>query len=126
MLKGKGGFAPLVALAAVGGDADRCVLSQPHAQVLLCAVGPTHEGIEQALLDVVLLPDGRLLDANTLLGFSGSLISGAVKNRATSKVRNVLVVKNDGLNQMLLKLSPPNHAPDLTLAPAPGASSLRG
>jgi hypothetical protein len=78
-------------------DQARC-LPQSYFQVLHIHVGSTHEGIKQASLDVVLIPDSRCLESNTLLWRSGARIASRVENSAVLEVTDVLHELDDGLS----------------------------
>lgn len=87
--------------------------SEAHSQTLHRGIGATEECIEQASLDAFLLPDNDPFEPHTLLWFRLSLISGSIDNLAATEVSNVLHEIDDGLSEVLLKLSPPNDFPRL-------------
>jgi hypothetical protein len=86
-------------------------LPQADLQVFLIGVGPSHESIEQACLDGLLFPDNCSLDANTLLGLGGPLISCSVEDRALTEISHVLHEPDERLSQVFLELSPPDNIP---------------
>lgn len=93
--------------------AARRPLPESYSQVLLRAVGPTHEGIEQTFLDMVLFPNSRSLEANALFGPGRSLISRAIEDRAVAEIANILHELDDRLSHRPLELSPSDHFPGL-------------
>src|SRR5687768_16098252 len=70
---------------------------QTHLQVLRIGIGPSEEGIQQALLNGILFPDRRPLETHTFLGHGGSLMTRGVKDGAALEVSDVLHELNDRL-----------------------------
>ncbi len=73
--------------------------------------GPPQEGIQQAVLDMVMFPDRRPLEAHTLLGLGGPLMARGVEDGAALEVSDVLHELDDRLLQLHLKWASSNDFP---------------